>query len=106
MQSKLFVCKLAACVLSTIVMGCKKQELITVFPEARNIKAVFKKPDCTFIDSHIITDAHPDNIARELKNIAYQKGANRYYISKVLSDTDKPRPTSVMAQLYRCDEHE
>ncbi|WP_222937532.1 hypothetical protein [Spartinivicinus ruber] len=91
---------------STVLAGCGTRK-IAVYPEAKSIKAmspleVARKSECNFVGTHTITKAHPNNVTRELKNVAYQKGGNRYFISKVLSK-NKSRPTGVVAELYSCD---
>ncbi|NYZ66502.1 DUF1471 domain-containing protein [Endozoicomonas sp. SM1973] len=91
---------------STALVGCGTRK-IAVFPEAKTIKAmtpqeVTRKSECQFVGTHTITKAHPNNVSRELKNVTYQKGGNRYFISKVLS-TIKSKPTGVVAELYSCD---
>ncbi|MDE1461136.1 hypothetical protein [Spartinivicinus poritis] len=92
---------------STALVGCGTRK-IAVFPEAKTIKAmtpqeVTRKSECQFVGTHTITKAHPNNVSRELKNVTYQKGGNRYFISKVLSTSKKSRPTGVVAELYSCD---
>lgn len=101
--------QLTACLIiinSILFAGCNNQQAITVLVEARNIKKLHKTPEsyeCILVGNHVIENSQPDNISRELKNIAYQNGANRFFISKVLSNRSKPNITSVEAKLYNCD---
>lgn len=92
---------------STLLAGCGTRK-VAVFPEAKSIKAmspqeVARKSECNFVGTHTIPKTHPNNVSRELKNVTYQKGGNRYFISKVLSTTRKSKPTGVVAELYSCD---
>ncbi|RWX57390.1 DUF1471 domain-containing protein [Photobacterium chitinilyticum] len=89
------VLSLSGCVTRKIPV---KQEAKEVTP-ITEISAIQLK--CELIEVYTLEDSHPNNVVPILKNQTYLSGGNRYRISDVLK-TRKGRPSSVMAELYKC----
>lgn len=96
-------------ILSAIVVlsGCVTRK-VAVMPEAENINPVVNittiNNQCEVVSVYTLEDSHPNNVTPTLKNAAYLAGANGYRIIEV-TETHRSRPSSVIAEFYRCVEN-
>ncbi|KLN65878.1 hypothetical protein [Vibrio sp. VPAP30] len=103
-MKKFFIALFAVLILG----GCATKK-VPVMSQAKNVTPISESSvisqKCDFVEVYTLADSHPNNVVPVLKNEAYLAGANRYLISEV-TKTRRNRPSSVIAEFYRCNPHQ
>ncbi|WP_299494864.1 hypothetical protein [uncultured Shewanella sp.] len=78
---------------------------IQLLPGANSVKPItfaeIENQNCKVLTTHMIEKTSPHSLEVELANETYMQGGNRFHITKIV-DASNGRPTSVMADIYRC----
>ncbi|MCL1126226.1 DUF1471 domain-containing protein [Shewanella surugensis] len=78
---------------------------VQLLPGANSVKPIafseIENNNCKILTTHMIDKTSPDSLEVELSNETYMQGGNRFHITKIV-DANHGRPTSVVADIYRC----